>query len=235
MPAPMPSAARLDLDRIRQEFPALASGFVFLDNAGGSQTLRGVAERVTDYLLHTNVQLGASYAVSQTSTARVLDARIATAAYVGAADPGEVVLGPSTTQLIDNLALAMEGTLAPGDEIVVTNADHHANVGAWQRLAKRGVVVKTWEIDPVTLRLEERALLPLLGPRTRLVAFSHATMKASFPWTSWHEPGYDAASGIPIATTGRPALRYSRNFTGLMFRVSSFVTKGQIATSKPFA
>ncbi len=175
MAAPMPSAARLDLDRIRQEFPALASGFVFLDNAGGSQTLRGVAERVTDYLLHTNVQLGASYAVSQTSTARVLDARIATAAYVGAADPGEVVLGPSTTQLIDNLALAMEGTLAPGDEIVVTNADHHANVGAWQRLAKRGVVVKTWEIDPVTLRLEERALLPLLGPRTRLVAFSHAT------------------------------------------------------------
>ena len=175
MPAPMPSAARLDLDLIRQEFPALASGFVFLDNAGGSQTLRGVAERVSDYLLNSNVQLGASYAVSRTSTARVLDARTATAAYIGAADPSEVVLGPSTTQLVDNLALAMEGTLAPGDEIVVTNADHHANVGAWRRLAKRGVVVKTWEIDPATRRLEESALLPLLGKKTRLVAFTHAT------------------------------------------------------------
>jgi len=171
----MPSAARLDLDRVRQEFPALASGFVFLDNAGGSQTLRGVAERVTDYLLHTNVQLGASYAVSQTSTARVHDAASAAAAYVGAADAREVVLGPSTTQLVDNLALAMEGTLSPGDEIVVTNADHHANIGAWRRLGKRGVVVKTWELDPVTLRLEESGLMPLLGKRTRLVAFTHAT------------------------------------------------------------
>ena len=171
----MPSAPRLDLDHIRQEFPALASGFVFLDNAGGSQTLRGVAERVSDYLLTTNVQLGASYAVSQTATARVLEARRATAAYLGAADASEVVLGPSTTQLVDNLALAMEGTLAPGDEIVVSNADHHANVGAWRRLAKRGVVVKTWELDEGTMRLEERALLPLLGPRTRLVAFTHAT------------------------------------------------------------
>ncbi len=175
MAAPMPRAARLDLDRVRQEFPALASGFVFLDNAGGSQTLRRVANHVTDYLLTTNVQLGASYALSQTSTARVREAARATAAYVGARDAHEVVLGPSTTQLIDNLALAMEGTLASGDEVVVTNADHHANVGAWRRLAKRGVVVKTWELDPVTLRLDERALLPLLGPRTRLVAFTHAT------------------------------------------------------------
>ena len=177
MAALMPSVPtdRLDLDLVRTQFPALASGFVFLDNAGGSQTLARVAERVSDYLLHTNVQLGASYSVSQTSTARVRDAAAATARYIGATDASEVVLGPSTTQLIDNLALAMEGSLAPGDEIVVTGADHHANVGAWRRLAKRGVVVRTWELDPRSQRLEEAALLPLLGKRTRLVAFTHAT------------------------------------------------------------
>lgn len=177
MASPMPSAPtdRLDLDLVRAEFPALASGFVFLDNAGGSQTLARVAARVSDYLLHTNVQLGASYAVSETATARVREAAVATARYVGAADACEVVLGPSTTQLIDNLALAMEGSLAPGDEIVVTNADHHANVGVWRRLERRGIVIKTWELDPRTLRLEEEALLPLLGKRTRLVTFTHTT------------------------------------------------------------
>src|SRR5512141_522782 len=110
---------RLDLDAVRSEFPALASGFVFLDNAGGSQTLARVADRVRDYLLTTNVQLGASYAVSEVSTARVNDAARATAKYIGAADPCEVVIGSSTTQLLDNLSLAMEGTLAPGDEIVI--------------------------------------------------------------------------------------------------------------------
>ena len=165
----------LDLDAVRDEFPALSSGFVYLDNAGGSQTLGRVAERVRDYLLTTNVQLGASYAISQSATARVHDAATATARYIGAAGPEEVVLGSSTTQLLDNLSLAMEGTLLPGDEIVITNADHHANVGAWRRLEKRGVVLKTWTLDPQTWRLEAADLVPLLTKRTRLVAFTQAS------------------------------------------------------------
>lgn len=167
--------ALLDVDVVRNEFPALASGFVFLDNAGGSQTLTRVADRVRDYLLTTNVQVGASYAVSAAATARVIDAARATAEYIGAAEPCEVILGSSSTQLLDNLSLAMEGTLAPGDEIVVTNADHYANVGAWKRLEKRGVVLRTWNLDESSWRLEERDLLPLLTKRTRLVAFTHTS------------------------------------------------------------
>lgn len=165
----------LDLARVRAAFPALASGYVFLDNAGGSQTLGAVADRIRDYLTATNVQLGASYAVSAAAGERVRGAVRATAALLGAADPSEVILGPSTTQLVHNLALAMAPRLAPGDEIVVTAADHHANVGAWQRLARQGVVVRTWPLDPETLRLEPRDLEPLLGPRTRLVAFTHVS------------------------------------------------------------
>jgi cysteine desulfurase family protein (TIGR01976 family) len=165
----------LDLEQVRAAFPALASGFVFLDNAGGSQVLGGVADRIRDYLLSTSVQLGASYAVAEAATARVHAAVRATAAYLGTDDPQEVVIGPSTTQLLHNLALAMEPTLAPGDEIVVTTADHHANVGPWQRLARRGVVIRTWALDPETLRLEARGLEPLLTPRTRLVAFTHVS------------------------------------------------------------
>ncbi|MFX7977154.1 cysteine desulfurase-like protein, partial [Acinetobacter baumannii] len=71
--------ATLDLARIRSEFPALAGGTVFLDNAGGSQVLGRVADRVRDYLLHDNVQLGASYRASQQAGERVLSARRAIA------------------------------------------------------------------------------------------------------------------------------------------------------------
>ncbi len=164
-----------DLTFVRSQFPALASGFVFLDNAGGSQTLGRVADRIRDYLLTTNVQLGASYAVSEAAGARVREASQATAAYLGAADPAEVVLGSSSTQLLHNLALAMQDHFVPGDEIIVSSADHEANVGGWTRLAARGVVIKVWHIDRETWRLEERGLLPLLTARTRLVAFAHVS------------------------------------------------------------
>jgi cysteine desulfurase family protein (TIGR01976 family) len=165
----------LDLDQVRAAFPALASGFVYLDNAGGSQTLASVAERVRDYLVTTNVQLGASYNTSEVASERVNAAVRACAAYIGC-DPGEVVIGSSTTQLLANLSLAMEPTLASGDEIVISAADHQANVGPWQRLARRrGLVLRTWELDRDTLRLEPRGLAPLLGPRTRLVAFTHVS------------------------------------------------------------
>ena len=70
----------LDLTAIRGEFPALAQDFVFLDNAGGSQVLTRVADRVREYLLTSSVQLGASYIHSQTAGAKVLAARQSVAA-----------------------------------------------------------------------------------------------------------------------------------------------------------
>lgn len=165
----------LDLDFVRAAFPALSSGFVFLDNAGGSQVLGSVADRVRDYLLSTSVQLGASYAVSQAAGERVSAGVRAAAALVGTDDPSEIVIGSSTTQLIANLAAAMERGLSPGDEIIVTAVDHQANLGAWKRLARRGVVIRTWPLDPESLRLEARGLVPLLTDRTRLVSFTHVS------------------------------------------------------------
>ena len=174
----------LDLEAVRAEFPALTNTvaseppWVLLDNAGGSQTLARVADRVRAYLASPGspqVQLGASYEASRSSSARVAAASVETARFIGAADPREIVLGASTTQLLHNLARAMEGTLAPGDEIVVTDADHEANIGAWRRLEARGIVVKEWSLDLQTLRLEEAALEPLLTPRTRLVCFTHVS------------------------------------------------------------
>ncbi len=165
----------LDLAFARSQFPALAGDWVFLDNAGGSQTLIGVADRVRDYLLTSDVQLGASYAVSQLAGERVAEATRAIAAMIGAADEHEVVIGSSTTQLMANLARALRPQLRPGDEVVVTDCDHEANIGAWVRLAEHGVVVKTWRVDPESLELRLEDLDALMTERTRLVAFTHAS------------------------------------------------------------
>ena len=73
-----------DLDFARSQFPALATGWAFFDNAGGSQVLRPVAERVADYLLTTSVQTGASYDISQTATQRLAEARRRMATLVNA-------------------------------------------------------------------------------------------------------------------------------------------------------
>ena len=165
----------LDLDLVRRQFPALAGDAVFFDNAGGSQTLGSVIDRIADYLRTTNVQLGASYGVSQASGEKVAAGVRAVASLFNASDPSEVVLGPSTTQLIANFASALVPSLRPGDEIIVTDADHESNISPWRRLAARGIEVREWRVDRDRMRLDPEALEPLLSPRTRLVAMTHCS------------------------------------------------------------
>jgi cysteine desulfurase family protein (TIGR01976 family) len=165
----------LDLARIRSEFPALATPTVFLDNAGGSQVLARVADRIRDYLLSDNVQLGASYAASQHAGERVLAARRAVATLVNAPQDDEIVMGPSTTALIGTLVEALRPGLRAGDEVIVTESDHEANIGAWTRLADIGVVVRVWRVDVATMNLRLQDLDPLLGTRTKWVAMTQAS------------------------------------------------------------
>jgi cysteine desulfurase family protein (TIGR01976 family) len=165
----------LDIDHVRSQFPALASDWGYFDNAGGSQVLRTVAERVADYMLTTSVQTGASYQPSVMASTRVAEARARIATYVGASRPDEIVFGPSTTVLLRFLATAMAGQLVAGDEIVLTNFDHESNIGPWLELKQRGVVFKVWEIDPDTLTPSLDDLGRLMGPRTKLVCVTHAS------------------------------------------------------------
>jgi cysteine desulfurase family protein (TIGR01976 family) len=164
-----------DLDFIRGHFPGLAGEWIYMDNAGGSHVLAGVADRMRDFLLTTPVQHGASYGPSQAAARKVAEATAAVARMINAARPEEVVMGPSTTFLLQQLARGMADGLRPGDEIVVTNADHEANVGPWRALEARGVVIREWQVDPLTLELPLAGLERLLGPRTRLVAVTHCS------------------------------------------------------------
>ncbi|MGE0816164.1 MAG: cysteine desulfurase-like protein [Vicinamibacterales bacterium] len=169
------AVAPLDLPFVRAQFPSLSGDFVFLDNAGGSQALGQVIDRIADYLRTTNVQLGASYAVSEQAGARMQEAQRRMAAFVNASRPEEVVMGPTSTLLVQLLARAMAHQFAPGDEVVVTRADHESNIGAWVGLDAVGVVPRFWEFDPASRRLELDGLARVMSPRTKLVAFTHAS------------------------------------------------------------
>ena len=165
----------LNLATVRAEFPALNSDCIYLDNAGGSQVLKRVADRIHDYLLTTSVQLGASYAQSQRASERVLSARRAVAEFINAAHEDEIVMGPATTALMFMLTQALLPGIRPNDEIIVTNTDHEANIGGWMRLAQAGAVIKIWEVNQDSLMLELDDLDHLLSERTRWVAMTHAS------------------------------------------------------------
>ncbi|MGI3900651.1 MAG: cysteine desulfurase-like protein [Janthinobacterium lividum] len=165
----------LDIEHVRRQFPALADGFGYLDNAGGSLVLGRVADRVRDYLLTTSVQTGASYPQSRRAVERLAEARARIATLLNAERPEEIVLGPSTTVLFQFLARAMESRLKPGDEIVVTDFDHESNIGPWRALEKRGIVIRTWGLDPDTFDVSLDDLDGLMNERTRLVAVTHCS------------------------------------------------------------
>jgi cysteine desulfurase family protein (TIGR01976 family) len=165
----------LDIEWVRRQFPALGRDWVFMDNAGGSQILGSVVERIRDYLVTSNVQLGASYEISRQATSRVAEGVAAISEYLGASSPSEVLIGSSTSLLLRVLSVCLARGWKAGDEVVVTDCDHEANIGPWADLADRGVVVRNWPIDPESLALRLEDLEPLLTDRTRLVALTHVS------------------------------------------------------------
>lgn len=166
----------LDMSYVRSQFPMLADGYAYLDNAGGSAVLGRVADRVRDYLLNSSVQLGASYGGSAAAGARVMEARESVAQLINAYHPEECVMGGSTTHLLQILCRAIAPSINSGDEIIVTHCDHEANIGPWQRLCEeRGATLRVWSVDPSSLELELKDLDALLNARTRFVAMTHAS------------------------------------------------------------
>lgn len=166
---------KLNVDFVRGNFPALNGDWAYFDNAGGTQIAEQSAHKITDYLLNTNVQLGASYEISQLSTEKVALANTLWSQAINASSPREIVLGSSTTALLQNLSRAMSHYFKPGDEIIVSNSDHEANIGPWLSLHEKGVKVKFWHINHENYRLELESLNDLMNENTKLVAFTHAS------------------------------------------------------------
>ncbi len=167
--------AGLDLSFVRDHFPALDKAYTFMDNAGGSQTLGLVIKNITEYLTHHDVQLGASYEISARAGKKLQTVTQELAQLVNAARPEEVVIGPSSTMLFRILSICLSEGWQAGDEVVVTNSDHEANVSCWMDLQAKGIVVKIWKVNPETLQFDLTDLKNLLTEKTKLVAMVHAS------------------------------------------------------------
>jgi cysteine desulfurase family protein (TIGR01976 family) len=170
----------IDLAAVRARFSALERRVgdrpaVYLDGPGGSQTPDAVARAVADYLLSDNANTDGPFATSAATDRLIGDARLAAADFLGATAE-EVVFGANTTTINFLLAHAVARTLSAGDEIVVTELDHDANVSPWLLVAEdHRLVVRTAPLhrDDGTLDLE--ALEDLISARTRIVACTLAS------------------------------------------------------------
>ena len=159
------------LTEIRARFPALSGPMALLENAGGSQVPECVADAIRDYMRTRYVQLGAGYPMSDAATRNVDDAHRLVSTLMNADRVGKVILGASTTQLCHLIANAMRDVIRPGDEIVLAENGHEANIGPWLTLARAGATIRWWKVDRDRQDCPIEALDGLLTPRTRLVAF----------------------------------------------------------------
>lgn len=147
----------------------------YFDGPGGTQVPRSVVAAVSDYLLHHNANCHWVYPTSVETDATVLTAREALADFVGGR-PTEIAFGPNMTTLTFHLARALGRSWEAGDQIVVTELDHHANVDAWRAVAReRGLEVRTVPFDVGSGQLHMETLERSLSPRTRLVAVGAAS------------------------------------------------------------
>jgi len=142
----------------------------YFDGPGGTQVPLPVAETMLDYLLHHNANTAWAYRTSQETDALLAHAREVMAAFLNA-KPSEIAFGNNMTTLTFHLARALGATWGTGDEIVVTDLDHHANIAPWRRLEQeRGVTVRSASVDLDAGEIDWASLERAIGPRTRLLA-----------------------------------------------------------------
>jgi cysteine desulfurase/selenocysteine lyase len=171
-----------DVEVVRKDFPVLAREvhgrpLVFLDSAASSQKPRQVleAERLFVEEHYANVHRGV-HTLSQEATDAYESARSTVAAFIGAAHD-EVVFTKNVTESINLVAYALgnRGDLGPGDEIAVTEMEHHSNLVPWQMLAERTGATLRWLSLTDEGRLDLSDLDTVVNERTRLFAFAHVS------------------------------------------------------------
>src|SRR5882724_2039736 len=178
-PTTVPPAA-VAIEAIRSRFPALArhhagKPVAYFDGPGGTQVPHDVVEAMADYLYHHNANTHWHYPTSAETDAALARAREAFADFFNAS-PREIAFGNNMTTLTFHLSRALGRRLGPGDEIVVTELDHHANVAPWEALVReRGVTLRVVRMLPQTGQLDWEDLAGNITDRTRLLAIGAAS------------------------------------------------------------
>ena len=211
------SSPRLDAAAVRRDFPILASTvngqpLVYLDSAASAQRPLAVLRAVDAYETHShaNVHRGV-HALSQAATAAFEGARERVRRFINAHSTREIIFVRGTTEAINLVAQAYaRPRLVPGDEILITALEHHANIVPWQMVCQQtGSMLK---VAPINRRgeLELEEFLRLLSPRTRLVAVAHVSnaLGTVLPLKRLIEAAH--ACGAPVLVDGAQAVPHSR-------------------------
>ena len=165
---------------VRRDFPALDRKYegmpvAYFDGPGGTQVPRQVVEAMNTYLFYHNANTHWNYPTSAETDAALDAARVAFADFVNG-DATEISFGANMTTITFHLARGLSARWGKGDEVVVTELDHHGNVAPWTRLAaERGVTVKTVRMDPEAGVLDWADLERAITPRTKLLAIGAAS------------------------------------------------------------
>ena len=170
-----------DVDAVRRDFPILhqkvnGKPLAWFDNAATTQKPQHVIDTISRFYAHdnSNIHRGA-HTLAARSTDAYEHARRTVQTFLGASSPDEIIFVRGTTEGINLVANACGSLLSAGDEIVLTELEHHANIVPWQMVAKRtGAVIR---VAPINDRGEVMldAYAALLGPRTKFVSLSHAS------------------------------------------------------------
>ena len=169
---------RLDIDYVRSQFPAfkdpLSREWSFFENAGGSYVPINVIEKLTQFMTSTKVQPYAEYAMSKIAGENMDRATQLFAEMINA-NKNEIIIGGSTSINLYVLSNALKYFINSGDEIIVTNQDHEANISPWRRLNEIGAVIKEWQFDLNSHELELTELEKLITKKTKILAVTHCS------------------------------------------------------------
>lgn len=171
----------IELTNLRRQFPVLAQQvndhpLIYLDNAATTQKPLCVLEAINTYYRDINANVHrASHALSAQATLAYENARSTCAQFINANSSDEIIWTRGTTEAINLVANSLTAEFKPGDEIIISTLEHHANIVPWQMLAQRtGAIIKVIPLLPST-DLDMAAYQQLLNDKTKLVAVSHVS------------------------------------------------------------
>ena len=169
---------KLDIDYVRSQFPAfkdpLSKDWSFFENAGGSYVPQNVIDKLTDFMTSTKVQPYAEYPMSKIAGENMDKATNLFASMINAKND-EILIGGSTSINLYVLSNALKKFINTGDEVIVTNQDHEANISPWRRLKEYGANIIEWKFNLQNHELELSELENLITHKTKILAVTHCS------------------------------------------------------------
>ena len=169
---------KLDTDFVRSQFPAfkdpLSKNLSFFENAGGSYVPKNVIEKLTNFMKSTKVQPYAEYPMSKIAGDNMDKATKLFASMINAKE-NEILIGGSTSINLYVLSNALKKFVKPGDEIIVTNQDHEANISPWRKLEEIGAKIIEWKFNKENHELEIDILKKIINNKTKILAVTHCS------------------------------------------------------------